>query len=174
MAVVWKRLAFVDDVILKTLLTTRGDIIRRNATIPERLAKGSSGDVLTMGANDPGWSAPAGGGASLTVIAGVGTEVYNSTSPTSWTDLVLSGTIGAQATLVMLKIFSGAAAYRVCVKQNGDTDEMYQQGDGYTNAQRSDVGGHGYFWVHTDANGIIEWRTQSATNMTVDVVAYIK
>ncbi len=41
-------------------MTTRGDIIYRNASVPARLAKGSSGDVLTMGASDPAWSAPAG------------------------------------------------------------------------------------------------------------------
>lgn len=38
MAVTWKKLALEDDVILKGLLTTRGDIITRNATVPERLA----------------------------------------------------------------------------------------------------------------------------------------
>ncbi len=47
--------------ISKTLMTTRGDIIYRNATVPARLAKGSDGDVLTMGANDPAWTTPAGG-----------------------------------------------------------------------------------------------------------------
>lgn len=47
-----------------SLLTTRGDIIYRNATVPARLAKGSSGQVLTMGAEDPGWAAPAAAGAS--------------------------------------------------------------------------------------------------------------
>lgn len=61
MAVVWKKIAFEDEVILKTLLTTRGDIIYRNATVPARLAKGASGKVLTMGANDPAWSDPTGG-----------------------------------------------------------------------------------------------------------------
>lgn len=61
MAVTWKKLAFADDVILKTLLTTRGDIIFRNATVPARLAKGTEGQVLAMGANDPGWEAPTGG-----------------------------------------------------------------------------------------------------------------
>lgn len=49
------------DIILKALLTTRGDMIRRGAAAPERFAKGNDGDVLTMGADDPAWSAPAGG-----------------------------------------------------------------------------------------------------------------
>lgn len=49
--------------IAKSLLTTRGDIIFRNATVPARLAKGPSGYVLTMGANDPAWVAAAAPGA---------------------------------------------------------------------------------------------------------------
>ncbi len=63
------------DIILKALLTTRGDIIYRNATVPARLAKGSGGNVLTMGANDPAWAAPAAGAtkefwAPTTVVTG--------------------------------------------------------------------------------------------------------
>ena len=38
-------------------LTTRGDIIRRGASADERLAKGTEGQILTMGADDPGWAA---------------------------------------------------------------------------------------------------------------------
>ncbi len=53
--------ATADGAIPKTLLTTRGDIIYRNATVPARLAKGSDGDVLTMGADEAAWAAPAGG-----------------------------------------------------------------------------------------------------------------
>ncbi len=45
-------------------LTTRGDMIYRNATVPARLAKGNSGDVLTMGADDPAWAVPAAAGAT--------------------------------------------------------------------------------------------------------------
>ena len=40
----------------------RGDILYHGATDYARLAKGTSGQVLTMGANDPAWAA-AGGGA---------------------------------------------------------------------------------------------------------------
>jgi len=41
--------------------TTRGDIIYRGASADARLAKGSSGQVLKMGANDPAWAADEGG-----------------------------------------------------------------------------------------------------------------
>ena len=35
----------------------RGDIIYRGASADARLAKGSSGQILTMGSDDPGWAA---------------------------------------------------------------------------------------------------------------------
>jgi hypothetical protein len=41
----------------------RGDILYHGATDYARLAKGTSGQVLTMGANDPAWATPAAGGA---------------------------------------------------------------------------------------------------------------
>ncbi len=45
------------EAILQSLLTTRGDIVFRGATVAERLAKGADGEFLTMGVNDPGWVA---------------------------------------------------------------------------------------------------------------------
>lgn len=40
------------------IMTTRGDIIYRDATTAARLAKGTTGKVLTMNANDPNWEEP--------------------------------------------------------------------------------------------------------------------
>jgi len=40
-------------------LTTRGDIMYRNATISTRLAKGADNTILAMGADDPEWKTPA-------------------------------------------------------------------------------------------------------------------
>jgi hypothetical protein len=42
--------------IASSLLTTRGDMIRRGASAPERFAKGAQNTLLAMGANDPDWS----------------------------------------------------------------------------------------------------------------------
>ena len=42
---------------LKSILTSRGDIIYRGSSNWQRLPKGSSGQVLTMGASDPKWEA---------------------------------------------------------------------------------------------------------------------
>ena len=49
-------------------LTTRGDIIRRGASADERLAKGTEGQILTMGADDPAWAAASAGGANPNII----------------------------------------------------------------------------------------------------------
>lgn len=59
-------------------LTTRGDILFRNATVPARLAKGAANTVLVMGANDPAWSATLAG---LTLTAPIlnGTVTLGST-----------------------------------------------------------------------------------------------
>ncbi|KKM08182.1 hypothetical protein LCGC14_1726460, partial [marine sediment metagenome] len=40
-------------------LTTRGDIMFRNATVSTRLAKGADNTILAMGASDPEWKTPA-------------------------------------------------------------------------------------------------------------------
>ncbi len=55
-----------EQVLLNALLTTRGDIIYASGvSTPARLAKGTEGYVLTMGANDPAWSASSGGAWTL-------------------------------------------------------------------------------------------------------------
>ncbi|KKN72608.1 hypothetical protein LCGC14_0408500 [marine sediment metagenome] len=56
--------AYVKKTLAETLalispLTTRGDIMFRNATVNTRLAKGADNTILAMGANDPEWKAPA-------------------------------------------------------------------------------------------------------------------
>lgn len=63
--------------IANALLTTRGDIIVRDAAAPVRLPLGAPGTVLTAGATDPGWAAVA--PASWTTVQGP-TSVGTSTS----------------------------------------------------------------------------------------------
>jgi hypothetical protein len=52
-----------DGAIAKSTVTTAGDIIYRNATVPTRLGIGTAGQVLTVnsGATAPEWATPAGG-----------------------------------------------------------------------------------------------------------------
>ena len=156
---------------LLDLLTTRGDITYRGAATWERLAKGTEGQYLRQGANDPEWGSP------LTVAE---TEVFNGTSPTAWTDLDLSGTIGANPALVLLKIYPGEIGITCAVRKNGDTDEFYSDSNpAYTCGaalliNKSDLI-HEVAIVATNADGIIEWRTGAATaGTTIDIIGYIK
>jgi len=66
-------------------LTTRGDLLVGTSGAPTgaRLAKGSSGNVLTMAdGNDIGWAAASGGGKILQVVYGVDTSSASSSSST--------------------------------------------------------------------------------------------
>jgi hypothetical protein len=62
--------------IAKSTVTTAGDIIYRNATVPTRLGIGTAGQVLTVnsGATAPQWSTPASGATYI------GANVFNSVS----------------------------------------------------------------------------------------------
>jgi hypothetical protein len=69
-----------DGAIAKTTLTTAGDIIYRNATVPTRLAIGTAGQVLKVnsGATAPEW-ATASAGALTKITSGTGTSVASIT-----------------------------------------------------------------------------------------------
>lgn len=132
-------------------------------------------DALTWDAATGLWISKAAGGATLTIAE---TEVFNGTSPTVWTDLDLSGTIGAQATLVLIKLFIPAYV-EVVFRKNGDTDERYVDPPEakYTGVSGGDLARniHQDFLVATDAAGKIEWKTEAATaGTTIDIIAYIK
>jgi hypothetical protein len=56
MAVTFKKIAYEDDVIKKTLLTTKGDIIYASAAnTPARLAIGTNTQLLNVATDVPGW-----------------------------------------------------------------------------------------------------------------------
>uniref|UniRef100_A0A6M3K0A6 Putative structural protein n=1 Tax=viral metagenome TaxID=1070528 RepID=A0A6M3K0A6_9ZZZZ len=164
------------EAILDTLLTEQGDVIYASAaSTPAALAHGTSGQVLTSGghAANPSWTFV--GGAAIVVAE---TEVFASTSPdpSAWTDLDLSGTIGANSALVLLKARCSVGQDSVAFRKNGDTDEFYQANFSLGVAL-GDVGAtlYGAFLVATDATGVIEWKAQSGAGAyTIDVIAYIK
>lgn len=175
MAVTWEKLVYADDAILKALLTAAGDIIYASGvSTPAKLAKGANGEVLTLAAGLPSWGAAA-AGAALTVAE---TEVYNGAAPTSWTDLDLSGTIGSNTALVLLKInYADYDIGAIAVRKNGETDEFYTDENwGYGVARGSHAGGvHMVLLVATDTSGVIEWKCMVARDpTTVDIMAYIK
>jgi hypothetical protein len=58
MAVVWKKIAYSDDVINNTLLSAKGDIIYASgANVPARLAIGTDDYILRVATDVPNWEA---------------------------------------------------------------------------------------------------------------------
>lgn len=81
----WKLLsvsASWTDFILASMLTTRGDIITRGASAPQRLALGTSGQYLTSDGTDAKW----GNLVLRSYLAGLGTN-NNGTTPNSKIDV---------------------------------------------------------------------------------------
>jgi len=68
--------------IAKTTVTTAGDIIYRNATVPTRLGIGTAGQVLTVntGATAPEWKTPTAAASGLTLIKTVNYTTASTTS----------------------------------------------------------------------------------------------
>ena len=59
MAVTWKELALVDNVVLKSLITAKGDLITSTASAtPSRLAIGTNGYILSVATDTPSWIDP--------------------------------------------------------------------------------------------------------------------
>ncbi len=113
-------------------------------------------------------------GATLTVSE---TEVFNGASPVAWTDLDLSGVIGLNAAIVILKIASADQFTTVAVRKNGDTDEFYVASPinpmGAALSRRPAANVHTVVVALTDTVGKIEWMTEDTQTVTVDIMAYI-
>ncbi len=112
--------------------------------------------------------------ASLASLTYSNAEVFNGTSPTAWTDLDLSGTVGAKTALVLLKC-GDANDRMIAVRTNGDTDEFYA--DVVTPSGVALADGKNthkaVLLVCTDSSGVIEWKTEVANTWVLDVIAYI-
>ena len=78
--------------IAKTTVTTAGDIIYRNATVPVRLGIGTAGQVLTVnsGATAPQWSTPAGGGGKVLQVVQATYSTATTIASLTYTDTGLS------------------------------------------------------------------------------------
>lgn len=77
--------------IAKTTVTTAGDIIYRNATVPTRLAIGTAGQVLQVnsGATAPEWTTASSGGMTLISTTSLSGASVTLSSFTGYTDLQL-------------------------------------------------------------------------------------
>ena len=106
-----------DAAIAKTTVTTAGDIIYRNATVPTRLGIGTAGQVLTVnsGATAPQWSTSSSGG---------WTSIGTATLSSSVTSVSFTATGYQQICLQMTNV-SCAAVGGLLVYPNGGTAATY-------------------------------------------------
>jgi hypothetical protein len=106
------------------------------------------------------------------------TQVHSGQPPTSWTDLNLSGAIGAQAALVLVKVYNphSSSDYTYAFRRNGDGDNSFNVGNFNASSGQIVHLSFGFFIAVTDPSGIVEWRAEAASGSgtTVDVVAYLK
>lgn len=102
-----------DAAIAKTTVTTAGDIIYRNATVPTRLGIGTAGQVLTVnsGATAPQWSTPAGGGGKVLQVVQATYSTANTFSSASFTDTGLSLAITPTLNTSKILIFINQQLY---------------------------------------------------------------
>jgi hypothetical protein len=101
------------------------------------------------------------------------TEVFNGTSPTSFTDLDLSSVIGATQKVVLLKFITSGGNVVVGVKTNGDADTYgTNSGFGGISSMLITTSEAATTIVKTDTSGVIEWKAGSGQAFTVDVLAY--
>ena len=105
------------------------------------------------------------------------TEVFSGNSPNTWTDLDLSGVVGSNATLVLLKVYGATVNDYYAFRKKGDTDEFWASvisGPGCALIKNASNSIHYVILVATDNSGVIQWRSQAAHVTTIDVIGYIK
>ena len=88
----------------------RGDILYHGATDYARLAKGTSGQVLTMGANDPAWAAAAGGVDGITSAANATAISIDSTERVT---MPLQPSFAAYLTSNATSVIGGGTVYNI-------------------------------------------------------------
>lgn len=146
-----------------------GQVILDNLTFPA--ADGSANDYLkTDGSGNLAFAGKKG----LTQYSGA--SVYSGAMPTSFTDLDLSGTIGANRCLVELLIEPDAAA-TIGFRTNGLAKDVGIAANSFFGAGSGGAtiasGNASTVTVLTDVSGIVEWKSTSAgTTTTVTLLTY--
>lgn len=156
--------------------TTKGDVASFS-TVNARLAVGANDTVLTAASGETTglkWATVT-AASPLTVTT---TEVFSGTSPTSMTNLDLSGTIGSNVAIVALSFKSASAMNALSVRTDGDAND-YVDTSAEASAYGVQMGHHDdsadlVLIVAASSSGIIEWITETAQTCTVDVLWYIK
>ena len=119
-----------------------------------------------------------GGGATFTVSGA--TVIDAQASPETWTELDLSGIVGANSALVILGITATADMDATAVRMAGDTNEYYDAAADATafgvalGHHESGAGATMVLMCITSTAGKIEWKTEATQTATIKLIAYIK
>jgi hypothetical protein len=99
-----------------------------------------------------------------------------SASPTTFTDLDASGTIGANPALLYLEVYRGANDCGwFMARRNGDTNTLEGQISAKDILEPSTSNKSYNFIMQADSNGVFEWKTQAAvTGVVVKLRGYRK
>lgn len=108
----------------------------------------------------------------------VDTEVYNAVqNPSAWTDLDLSGVVGAKQTLVLLRVTQASGAAKgISFRRNGETEIAQANSTGQRGLSNNLCVSAAPTWclAQTDANGICEWYIDdNSVTVVIDVVTYV-
>lgn len=103
------------------------------------------------------------------------TVVFEGNASTEWNELDISKAVGknfAQATLKIYnqEIHTGLMAY---FRQKGDESD-YMFGSNTENMVSLGSFGVGQTIIHTDDNGVIEWKADSDVLAKIEVIAFVK
>lgn len=111
--------------IAKTTVTTAGDVIYRNATVPTRLAIGTAGQILTVnsGATAPQWSTATAPAQNFSLLNSGGTALTGSATVT------VSGISGMNMLYVIVNLGSSTqtTGCQVYLRINADSGSNYYQ-----------------------------------------------
>lgn len=108
-----------------------------------------------------------------------GASEFSGSAPTSWTDLNLASTVGANRAIAILKVKqTGASNTSFAFRPNGDTDEYYRtigtSNDPSPTNFNMATDQAALVTAITDASGIIEWRANVTSATTIHVLAWAK
>ena len=130
-----------DAAIAKTTLTTAGDVIYRNATVPARLGIGTAGQVLTVnsGATAPEWSTSASGGMTLLSTTTSWSTTTTISIPSGYTDFKL----------ICSNVVSASPDDSLYARFNSNSNSVYAQ-DGFVSSTAGTIGNSGSFAYGTE------------------------
>jgi hypothetical protein len=130
--------------IAKSTVTTAGDVIYRNATVPTRLGIGTAGQVLTVnsGATAPEWATVAAGGwtlASTTTLSGTSTSIN---IPSGYRQIVIFGVnYYGDSGYPFIRLNSSSSGIYAFVGQKITDTTLYNEGEVSATSFRLGIGG---------------------------------